>query len=87
MSGSMPKFFRTQQSKSFEPRYRYYDERKERLESLIVKHKDPESKEAYRARLRSEFSRHRSVKGNRNANLRVVVIAALLFLIVAYLYF
>lgn len=87
MSGIFRNFFNTQQSKKFEPRYRYYDEREERIEKMKAKHEEPDSKEAYRSRLRAEFSRHRRVSGNQNANLRVILIAGILFLLVAYLYF
>jgi hypothetical protein len=85
MSG-LPRFFKPQRPRSFELKPRYYDERKEKLQQLIDRHDGSESKEGYRARLRHEFMRHRRVRADRNANIRVLLIIGVLLLIVYFLY-
>jgi hypothetical protein len=87
MPGYLPSLFKTQRPRSFEPRHRYYDERKEKLKNLIDRHGPSDSKEAYRARLRHEFRRHRRINSNKNANFRVILIFGLLVLIIYFLYF
>jgi hypothetical protein len=86
MSSLLPSFLKTARPKSFEPRTRYYDERKEQLDALIDKHSRPDSKEAYRVRLRGEFQKHRRARADKSSNLRVLLIVALLLLLVYYLY-
>lgn len=86
MSSLLPSLFKTSKPRGFTPRTRYYDERKEKLTDLIEKHQNPESKEAYRTRIRGAFQKHRRTESGLNAQARVLIIAALLLLVVYYLY-
>ena len=87
--------------KAFKPRAhyvfnykpRYYDERKERLESLKAKYEnnDGTSKEIPRIsiskdHLRSNWQRHKKVSSNRAVNMRLAVIITILVGILAYLF-
>ncbi len=86
MSSLIPSFFKTSKPRGYTPRTRYYDERKEKLNDLIEKHQNPESKEAYRTRIRGAFQKHRRTEAGLSSQVRVMIIAALLLLLVYYLY-
>lgn len=73
---------------------RYYDERKERLESLKKKYEndnddslnDIPSLSLTKDKLKSDWKRHKKLAVNRGVNRRLAIIIAILVGIVAYLF-
>jgi hypothetical protein len=72
---------------------RYYDERKERLESLKQKYKNNEetsddiSKMSIsKNHLKSDWQRHKKSVSNKNTNRRLAIIIAILVGILAYIF-
>lgn len=72
---------------------RYYDERKERMESLKQKYKNKEETSddiprmsISKNNLKSDWQRHKKSVSNRNTNRRLAIIIAILVGIVAYIF-
>lgn len=71
---------------------RYYDERKERLESLKNKYENDDSSievptlTLSKDKLKSDWKRHKKLTVNRGVNRRLAIIIAILVGIVAYLF-
>ncbi len=79
--------FKAEKPRQFSLQHRYYDERKEKLDRMMKESSREESKLEYRERLREGWSRRSSIKSvNNGSNIRVIIIAALLILLVYFLY-
>lgn len=82
----LPSFFKQNQHKRFDYSPRFYDERKERIEEMRKKYGGTESSEKFsgdnfRLRMNSEWRNSGSRKKSSGANMRLVVIVLVLFLI------
>ncbi len=80
-------FFKTEKPRRFDPKPRYYDERKERLEKLMADKSYPSAGEDYREHLREGWSKRRKTRVNHMSTLRVLLLAALLFAIARYFFY
>lgn len=86
------KAFKPRSNYVFDYKPRYYDERKERLESLKKKYANNEEEgDAYKVNLtkdtlRSDWTRNSHMAHDRSANKRLVIIIVILVAIVAFLF-
>lgn len=79
--------FKAEKPRQFSLQHRYYDERKEKLDRMMKESDRVETKLEYRERLREGWSRRTTVRSvNNGSNLRVILIAALLVLLVFFFY-
>ena len=80
--------FKTRKPREFNLRPRYYDERKERLEKLRLKHSDEAPKEfnrkLYREHLQENWSARMPQRQNGGQLLRMLII---IFLLITVIYF
>ncbi|MEN8186603.1 MAG: hypothetical protein ABFR05_05690 [Bacteroidota bacterium] len=86
-------FFKTRSHYVFDYKPRYYDERKERIESLKKKYEkegddDDDIKKITLSKdqLRQDWARHKKSTHNRNVNIRLAIIIAILVGLAAYIF-
>ena len=82
--------FKTRKPRQFNLKGRYFDEDRDRRDSVLRKNEDKipfDDKEKYRARLRDNWDYRRSTRGSSNFGIRVIVIVGILVLLLYLLFF